>query len=43
LGGDANEIKRIKLDERVQSLTWGGANMDELFVTTSNAFYRVRF
>ncbi|MEQ9103463.1 MAG: glycosyl hydrolase family 28-related protein [Rhodothermales bacterium] len=36
------EIKRIKLDERVHSMTWGGTNNDELFVTTSTSLYRVR-
>ncbi len=41
LDGNANEIKRIELDERVQSLTWGGKNKKELFVTTSNALYKV--
>lgn len=42
LDGNANEIKRIKLDERVQSLTWGGKNKNELFVTTSNSLYKVQ-
>lgn len=39
---DGKEIKRIKLDERVHSMTWGGKNKNELFVTTSTAFYRVK-
>jgi hypothetical protein len=39
---DGNEIKRIKLDERVHSMTWGGKNKDELFVTTSTAFYKIK-
>ncbi|MGE4289859.1 MAG: glycosyl hydrolase family 28-related protein [Salinivirgaceae bacterium] len=39
---DGNEIKRIKLDERVHSMTWGGKNKNELFVTTSTAFYRIK-
>ncbi|QIA08652.1 glycosyl hydrolase family 28-related protein [Draconibacterium halophilum] len=39
---DGNEIKRISLDERVHSMTWGGKNKDELFVTTSTAFYRIK-
>jgi hypothetical protein len=42
LDKDGNEIKRIRLDERVHSMTWGGKNKDELFVTTSTAFYRIR-
>jgi len=42
LDNNANEIKRIKLDERVQSLTWGGKNKNELFVTTSNSLYKVK-
>jgi hypothetical protein len=42
LDSDANEIKRIKLDERVQSLIWGGENKNELFVTTSNSIYKVK-
>jgi sugar lactone lactonase YvrE len=39
---DGDEIRRIKLDERVHSMTWGGRNKNELFVTTSTAFYRVK-
>ena len=42
LDGEANEIERIKLDERIQSLTWGGKDKKELFVTTSNALYRIK-
>ncbi len=42
LNNDGNEIKRITLDERVQSMTWGGKDKNELFVTTSTAFYRVK-
>ena len=42
LDDHGNEIKRIKLDERVQSLTWGGINKNELFVTTSNSLYKVK-
>jgi len=34
-------IKRIKLDERIHSMTWGGKDKNELFVTTSTAFYRI--
>ncbi|MCF8352130.1 MAG: gluconolaconase [Bacteroidales bacterium] len=41
LDKDGNKIKRIKLDERVQSMTWGGKNKKMLFVTTSTSFYRV--
>ncbi len=41
LDKNANEIERIKLDERVHSLTLGGKNKDELFVTTSNALYKI--
>lgn len=42
LDNDGNEIKRIKLDERVHSMTWGGKNKNELFITTSTAFYRIK-
>ncbi len=42
LDKDGNEIKRIKPDERVLSMTWGGKNKDELFVTTSTSFYRIK-
>lgn len=42
LNNDGNEINRIKLDERVHSMTWGGKNKNELFVTTSTAFYRIK-
>ena len=42
LNNEGNEIKRITLDERVQSMTWGGKDKNELFVTTSNSFYRVK-
>lgn len=36
-----NEINRITLDERPQSMTFGGTNKDELFVTTSQSLYRI--
>lgn len=42
LNNQGDEIKRITLDERVQSMTWGGKNNKELFVTTSNSFYRIK-
>ena len=42
LDDKGNEIKRITLDERVQSMTWGGKDRNELFVTTSNALFRVK-
>ena len=42
LDKDGKEINRIKLDERVHSMTWGGKNKNELFVTTSTAFYRIK-
>ncbi|MDR9414799.1 MAG: glycosyl hydrolase family 28-related protein [Gracilimonas sp.] len=42
LDNEGDEIKRIKLDERIHSMTWGGPNKDELFVTTSTSFYRVK-
>lgn len=35
------EINRIKLDERVQSMTWGGKDKNKLFFTTSTAFYKI--
>ncbi|MFC2089528.1 glycosyl hydrolase family 28-related protein [Bacteroidota bacterium] len=38
---DGIEINRINLDERVQSMTWGGGNQDELFVTTSTSIYKI--
>ena len=42
LDKDGNEIKRIKPDERVHSMTWGGKNKNELFITTSTSFYRIK-
>jgi Pectate lyase superfamily protein/SMP-30/Gluconolactonase/LRE-like region len=42
LDNEGLEIKRINLDERVQSMTWGGKNKDELFFTTSTAFYKIK-
>jgi len=42
LDKEGNEMKRIKLDERVHSMTWGGKNKNELFVTTSTALYRIK-
>lgn len=42
LDNNGDEIKRIKLDERIHSMTWGGTNNDELFVTTSTSFYRIK-
>lgn len=36
-----NEIKRINPDERVNSMAIGGKNNNELFVTTSNSFYKI--
>ncbi|MCJ7716802.1 MAG: SMP-30/gluconolactonase/LRE family protein [Anaerolineales bacterium] len=42
LNNNGDEIKRITLDERVQSMTWGGKDKNMLFVTTSNALYRVK-
>lgn len=42
LNNNGSEIKRISLDERIQSMTWGGKDKNELFVTTSTAFYKVK-
>ncbi|MFT7233828.1 MAG: hypothetical protein ACI8TA_003055 [Cyclobacteriaceae bacterium] len=42
LDNEANEIKRITLDERVLSITWGGKDKNDLFVTTSNSLYRIK-
>jgi hypothetical protein len=42
LDNKGDEINRITLDERVHSITWGGKGKNELFVTTSTAFYRVK-
>lgn len=39
---EGNKIKRITLDERVHSMTWGGRDKNDLFVTTSNAIYRIK-
>jgi sugar lactone lactonase YvrE len=41
LDNEANEIKRITLDERVLSITWGGKDKNELFVTTSTSLFRI--
>ena len=43
LDENANEINRITLDERIQSMTFGGKNRNELFVTTSTSFYRINY
>jgi Pectate lyase superfamily protein/SMP-30/Gluconolactonase/LRE-like region len=43
LDQEGNEMKRITLDERVQSMTWGGKDKKDLFVTTSTSLYRIRF
>lgn len=37
-----NEMKRITLNERVLSMTWGGKEKKDLFVTTSNSLYRIK-
>lgn len=42
LDAQANEVKRISLDERVHSLCWGGKDKDELFVTTSTSLYKIQ-
>ncbi len=42
LDKNAKEINRIKLDERIHSMTWGGKNKDELFITTSTAVYKIK-
>uniref|UniRef100_UPI00404B00AA glycosyl hydrolase family 28-related protein n=2 Tax=Flavobacterium sp. TaxID=239 RepID=UPI00404B00AA len=39
---EGNEIKRITLDERIHSMTWGGKDKNELFLTTSTAIYRIK-
>jgi hypothetical protein len=41
LNSNGNEIKRITLDERIQSMTWGGKDKNELFVTTSTSLFRI--
>ncbi len=43
LDPEGNEMKRITLNERIHSMTWGGKDKKELFVTTSTAFYRVKW
>jgi hypothetical protein len=42
LDPDGTEIRRITLDERVQSMAWGGKEKDQLFITTSSSFFRIR-
>jgi len=42
LDNEGNEIKRITLNERVLSMTWGGKDKNELFVTTSTSLYRIK-
>ncbi|MER3373291.1 MAG: glycosyl hydrolase family 28-related protein [Allomuricauda sp.] len=42
LNKEGAEINRITLDERIQSITWGGKDKNELFATTSNAFYKIK-
>jgi hypothetical protein len=39
---DGIETKRITLDNRIQSMTWGGKENKELFATTSDAIYRIK-
>jgi len=39
--GNEIKIKRITLDERIQSMTWGGKDKNELFVTTSTSLFRI--
>lgn len=39
---EGHEINRIKLDERVHSMAWGGKDKKELFVTTSTSLYRIK-
>ena len=41
LDNKGNEIKRITLDERIHSMTWGGKDKNELFVTTSTSLYKI--
>ena len=41
LNSNGDEINRITLDERIQSMTWGGKDKNELFVTTSTSLYRI--
>ncbi|NCQ11373.1 MAG: SMP-30/gluconolactonase/LRE family protein, partial [Bacteroidetes bacterium] len=38
---NGNELKRISLDERIHSMTWGGKDNNELFVTTSTSLLRI--
>jgi hypothetical protein len=41
LNSNGNEINRIALDERIQSMTWGGKDNNELFVTTSTSLFKI--
>ncbi len=41
LNNEGNEIKRITLEERVQSMAWGGKDKNELFITTSTSLYKL--
>ena len=41
LDQEGKEIQRIALDERVISMTWGGKDREDLFITTSTSLYRV--
>ena len=41
LDSNGKEINRILLDERIQSMTWGGKDKNELFVTTSTSLYKI--
>lgn len=42
LDREGKERRRIALDERVISMTRGGKQKEDLFVTTSTSFYRIR-
>ena len=41
LDSEGNEIKRIDVKDRVQSMTFGGQNKEFLFVTTSTSLYKI--
>ncbi len=41
LNNNGNVVRRITLDERIQSMTWGGKEKNELFVTTTTSLFRI--
>ncbi len=39
---EGNQLHQLKFDHQITNLAWGGPNMDQLFVTSPNAIYRIQ-